>query len=392
MSYFSDNKEHIICAAPECNNGVSTTKLHCYKHLKYFQKMYNKYKREQLTIAQYIENPSLLEKLDNVQLLRVMNRYLKVTTLRKMHTEQGFKPELQDMGHEKMIQRLLALADFAVEILTVRFNTFCLNTNDQPKSGTEIEIYSTVDENTIVVTIKQQIIENIEDITMELNNLIKAKQKWFNESKTALIKHADKFKLFPSMDLVNSKYCNIILSYCYCNLWQLFCSSNDILAYMEPVPNAVNFDNDIEYYFQDQLYLPTILDSLTDMDVNLIKAHMRLNVFCNKPVLYTYLEYQEIVGVKLIAFKFDIRECYSGQDFQTENQSYSCGKITPIKSENLTINFPMMRLGHPLSMLPNSVKAAFFPWILEGSERIIKAGKQSCLGLLIDYDGTAIYL
>ncbi|CAK7995038.1 Hypothetical protein POVR1_LOCUS556 [uncultured virus] len=111
-----------LCAAPECDRHTADT-THCRNHSKEFLPMYNKYKAKQSEIDKYIDDPKILSRLPIERLLWVLNKLLAVVELRKKYRQQAFRVEYHDKGHEIFIEKLVALSDMVIGVLTKKFQS-----------------------------------------------------------------------------------------------------------------------------------------------------------------------------------------------------------------------------------------------------------------------------
>jgi hypothetical protein len=192
-------EREVTCAAPGCDLLVSGNHLHCDIHFDKFSKAHDLYKREQKKIEKYVDNPSLLDKLTPQQLIRVAGVSLTVSEMRRSHITLGFKEEIQDQGHHKMIDRLLMLSLHASKRLTQLFDLPPIN-NDSNCQADSSSTMTVDDDGNATDPLEVAILlhkERTELINMEkkrrqeqdvlLDGLVTQKAQWMRKANEALI-------------------------------------------------------------------------------------------------------------------------------------------------------------------------------------------------------------
>lgn len=99
-----------ICIAIGCNTAVTTDKSQfCTYHWRLYRTKYNTYKSLTESVKRYIDNPSLIDKIDDSnKKLILISKFCYAGHLRR-EFQQLIKAEARDVGHNEMISKLLAI-------------------------------------------------------------------------------------------------------------------------------------------------------------------------------------------------------------------------------------------------------------------------------------------
>ena len=110
------------CTAPSCIGTRHGESLHCRTHIKKFHTLYSNYKKAQVPMNVYIDNPDKLQSLDTMCLLRLVKICNTVTVLRKQYQTVAFKPRFRDQGHAEFIAKLQRMSSVIVGLLSTKFS------------------------------------------------------------------------------------------------------------------------------------------------------------------------------------------------------------------------------------------------------------------------------
>ena len=111
------------CTAPSCIGTRHGESLHCRTHIKKFHTLYSNYKKAQVPMNVYIDNPGKLQSLDTMGLLRLVKICNTVTMLRKQYQMVAFKERFRDQGHIEFISKLQRMSSVIVGLLSTKFST-----------------------------------------------------------------------------------------------------------------------------------------------------------------------------------------------------------------------------------------------------------------------------
>lgn len=168
-----------ICAAPNCQNKQHSESMHCRTHAHKFSSMYLKYKKAQVPINKYIDNPKSITRLSNNELLRTVSISNTVAVLRKEYQCIAFKKEFHDEGHTKFIEKLLKLSDVVTSILKERFQSY-LNTSSSEESDHSSSSEECIVVNNVIKKIVDDFLITREDLIEELDKIIQYKEYFFD--------------------------------------------------------------------------------------------------------------------------------------------------------------------------------------------------------------------
>lgn len=171
------------CVAPLCNASRHSESMHCRTHAHKYSSMYAKYKKAQVPIDKYINNPHNIKSLDNKSLLRLVGICNNVAVLRKEYQLIAFKKQFHDDGHTHFISKLLGLCNIITKVLEAQFN---LTTPDEPQHlDDDIEDVCIPDE-CIRATIKV-FATTCDDLTAELDMLVLAKAEYVSSIRSRVM-------------------------------------------------------------------------------------------------------------------------------------------------------------------------------------------------------------
>lgn len=181
-----------LCAVPSCQSFPIKGKAHCKIHIDRFRQHHQRYKKRQERINRYINDPSLINTLTPRELLRVSAISLEVSELRRQFMDTGFRKELQDVGHEKMISLLIMLNFSASRQLTKLFNlppvdtskysndTVTVDDDGDPTDPQEVVALLRKERDELILQAKKREVQQHKQIKKEGEDLLKrtALQNW----------------------------------------------------------------------------------------------------------------------------------------------------------------------------------------------------------------------
>jgi hypothetical protein len=174
--------------------------------------MYLKYKKAQIPINKYLDDPLLIMKLDNRELLRIVGISNKVATLRKQYQSIAFKKQFLCEGHTAFITKLMNLSDTITSVLEQRFNAYIHpSANCDDSEDICVDVPSVSEDTSTKVQIDKFLISR-KELMAELDMLIKEKERLMTEirNKVMTIYHVINPLLRGGDLLITDKSCALI--------------------------------------------------------------------------------------------------------------------------------------------------------------------------------------
>jgi len=310
--------------------------------------------------------------------------------MRRTHLNQGFKEELQDDGHKRMIEKLVALADKAVSILSANF---ALESSSDSDSDTNDVTTAITDVETIIPTqltskdpalIRRQMVVWRKELLAEITALSSIKIQWLIKAKQLIKEDLDRLNLLPGIDVMNTCYCNAVLAFIYSNFWSTGPKAD--CGYLSALNSEVDLDTNLEVFFQHGRDPAKTLSTVRGEIADALKARLRISVIYKGPTIFYYTRHEGVHNhpTKLIAFE------YTGPGIGVSTRLSSGSPITLEAKVTFPIMYRMSMCS--INVMTNSLPKLMSFWFVNAWKVLKLAGKEDCLGVLVRPDGSVLYV